>query len=500
MEPMTTCLPVPKSYRFDTEPLQLEAGATICLEPDGKHPQTMQLATQALGRYLGLPVQVRDPKPGDYPIRVQIVSATPGESSDTIAVDLTDTRSQSYRISLTKHGGVVRAASGAAAIYACAALGQLIKEKPNSTIEITTGEVSDQPRFAWRGFSMDIARNFYGLTELTTLLDLMASYRMNVLHLHLSDDQGWRLELDCYPGLAQISGVTSMAGGRSGYLTKSDYAQLQELAAARGIVVIPEIDIPGHVNAIQHALGELTPQGEPLASYGGSKVGFSKLYPQLPATWKFLQEVFSELAAQTTGPYIHVGGDEAMESTPEEYQKIVQFAVKTVHDAGKLSVGWQEAAKADLDSNTIIQYWNMNENTAYVAQAAQRGAKLIMSPANRIYLDMKETRAQHIGVDWAGVTPLEQSYDWDPATAIGGIAEENVQGVEAALWTEKVAHWQTASLLLLPRLLAAAEVAWSPQESRDFARFSTALPAQYDWWARLNLPHTPQPPIRQPGN
>lgn len=491
---MTTCLPVPKSYRFDdaTITLPVQTKFTV-LTP---HLEDSQTLAAALSRYIGVAVNAVagafQPDAETYLITYEPIPGQDATGPRSFEVDLTSTSAQSYQLQAGAIQASVAAASGAGWLYATATLAQLIKANPDGSWELTVGQVQDEPRYAWRGFSMDIARNFYGLKELTTLLDLLASYRMNVLHLHLSDDQGWRIELDSRPELAKVSGATSMSGGRSGYLTKDDYAQLQELAAQRGIVIIPEIDIPGHVNAIQHALGELTLDGQPLPSYHGPKVGFSKLYPQLPATWEFLKDVFTELAQMTHGEWIHVGGDEALESSAEEYNKIMGFVIDTVQQAGKRHVGWQEMAKADLPPGSLVQYWNMNEDTTYISEAVQRGAQLIISPANRIYLDMKESREQQIGVDWAGITPLQQSYDWDPAGAIGGINPGDVLGVEAALWTEFVGFWEVAGLLLLPRLLAAAEVAWSPQETRDFARFSAALPAQHSWWASLNLPHTPR--------
>ncbi|MDR2896366.1 MAG: family 20 glycosylhydrolase, partial [Propionibacteriaceae bacterium] len=212
----------------------------------------------------------------------------------------------------------------------------------------------DQP---WRGFSLDIARSFYPLPVLLRLVDRLAELKLNVFHLHLTDDQGWRIEIPGHPELTDRSGGTAVAGGQSGFLMVADWQALVTYAHTLGIMVVPEIDVPGHTNAALHAIAALNPDGQARPAYDGVDVGFSQLHADLPATKAFLEDVFQALAAMTPGPWIHIGGDECHAMTDEEYTQIVRLVVDIVEQTGKRPIAWQEGALAGLGERLRLQFW-----------------------------------------------------------------------------------------------------------------------------------------------
>lgn len=359
---------------------------------------------------------------------------------------------------------------------------RLVQFDAEGTAYVDPVIIEDAPRFGWRGLSLDVARSFYPVDEVKEVIDLMFAYKMNVLHLHLSDDQGWRLEIPSRPELTEISGKTAVAGGRAGHYTIDDYKGLVDYAAARGVEIVPEFDTPGHVNAATHAHADLNPDGQATDSYDGIEVGFSRLHGDLPETSQFLEDVFSAAAQVTPGKYIHVGGDEVYRMEKDEYTALLNDAAEQVHRSGKSVIAWQEAASPENSPVDIIQFWLPSENRADVVRAARAGTKVVMSPSNRAYLDMKYDQSTEHGATWAGLIELDQAYGWDPSTQIRGVPEESVKGVEAAVWTEKIHDLDALMYMLLPRLPAIAEVGWSAQEDREFRDFAKRIAGDSPWW------------------
>ncbi len=296
--------------------------------------------------------------------------------------------------------------------------------------------ISDEPRFAWRGAMLDVARHFFSVDEVKRFIDLAALYKINVLHLHLTDDQGWRIAIDSWPDLTAVGAGTEVGSGRGGFYTRADYAEIVDYAGARFMTVVPEIDVPGHTNAALASYAELNCDGRASVPFTGTEVGFSALCLDKPVTYEFLEDVFGELAAMTPGPYLHIGGDEAQTVADEEYASFTERVQKIVATTGKQSVGWQELATGALETGTVVQYWNTGEGPARAVEAVEKGARIVLSPADRVYLDMKYDADTALGYDWAGYVEVEDAYDWDPATLIAGVSEADVLGVEAPLWTE----------------------------------------------------------------
>jgi hexosaminidase len=351
---------------------------------------------------------------------------------------------------------------------------------------IPGGRIVDRPRYPWRGAALDVARHFFGVEEVKRYLDHLALYKLNVLHLHLTDDQGWRIAVDRWPRLASIGGSTQVGGGPGGCYSRRDYAEIVAHARERHITVVPEIDVPGHTTAALASYPELACDGRPRPVYTGTEVGFSALCPDKPLTWRFLDEVLGELAEQTPGPFLHVGGDEVRTLDERAYAGFVERVQQIVRRHGKQAVGWEEIARARLLEGTVVQYWNTRARPDAVLQAARRGARLLLSPASRTYLDMKYDPATRLGLDWAGGVEVADAYRWDPAGLLEGVGDA-VLGVEAPLWSETLRSLADAELMAFPRLPAVAEVAWSPESGRDWDGFRRRLAAQGPRWEALGL-------------
>jgi hexosaminidase len=344
--------------------------------------------------------------------------------------------------------------------------------------------IRDAPRFAWRGAMLDVARHFRPVAEVQRFLDLMADHKLNVLHLHLTDDQGWRIAIGSWPRLAT---------GPGGAYSHADYAAIVAHAAERFVTVVPEVDVPGHTHAALVAYPELAADGVPRAPYAGTAVGFSSLRTDLELTYRFLDDVVRELAAMTPGPYVHLGGDEASSTSQDGYASFMARAHAVVAAHGKRMVAWEQVAGAPLQAGAVVQHWN----TPALARAAVRqGARVVMSPAGHAYLDQKYDASTTLGQDWAGHVEVRDAYDWEPATLIPGIGEDDVLGVEAALWSETLATLADIDYMALPRLPALAEVGWSPRSARGWDGFSERLAAHAPRWRAAGARFHRSPQVR----
>lgn len=472
-------------------PFRVTAATRVVVGDDPAAVETAVLLATRLGYDLGVPVAVtRDPAGTDV-VELRIVAdpsrlPVPHDLAPELAVE-------AYRLEVDAERVIVTALDACGLLRGLATLEQLARPSETGVV-VPPVLVVDHPRFAWRGLCVDLARHWFGPETLRLLVGLLYSVKLNRLHLHLTDDQGWRIDSPSHPALAEVSGRTAVGADPGGFLSTGEYGALVTFAAARGITVVPEIDLPGHVNAALHACPDLTPGGEGRPAYTGVGVGFSRLHVELPATLPFVTDVLRDVADITPGPYLHIGGDEALTMHAAEYDHLVRHAADVVTRAGKTVIGWQEAVRAPLPPGSLVQYWDERDGDAAMVAAVDAGARLVLSPASRMYLDMRYDAATPMGSDWAGYIDLRRAYEWDPATLLP-VPEDAVAGVEAAIWTENVRTHRDLFGLLLPRLAAAAEVAWSPRARIEYAGFTHRLrrltprwDAQGLAWHRQALP------------
>ncbi|MEO5761624.1 MAG: family 20 glycosylhydrolase [Vicinamibacteria bacterium] len=409
--------------------------------------------------------------------------------------------SEGYELSVSAAGVRITASTAAGLFYGAQTLRQLLppylehKAARPQPIVIPAVEILDKPRFEWRGAMLDVARHFFGPSDVKRYLDLMALHKLNRLHLHLSDDQGWRIEIKSWPNLTAVGGRTQVGGGRGGFFTQIEYAEIVAYARDRFIDIIPEIDMPGHTNAALASYAELNCDKVAPPAYTDIRVGFSSLCVADVLTYKFIDDVVREIGALTPGSYFHVGGDEVRKLTAAEYESFIYRVQDIVESRGKKMIGWDEVAMATLHPASVIQHWRPGTK---LTQVTAGGVRLIMSPGNRTYLDMQYDAATPLGLSWAGRIEVKDAYSWDPATLMEGVGESAVIGVEGPLWSETLSTMRDVETMAYPRLAVLAEVGWTAQSRRAWEDFRVRLGALGPRWQALgiNFYRSPQIPWR----
>ena len=432
---------------------------------------------------------------------------------------------ESYTLESRADGVRIVGADAAGLFYGVQTLAQLLTLR-NGSFLIPSVRVEDAPRFAYRGVMLDVARHFHGVETVKAYIDRAASLKFNVLHLHLTDDQGWRLEVASRPRLTELSSSSSVGGDAGGFFTRDDYAQIVAHAASRHMTVVPEIDMPGHTHAVSLAYPELSE--EPVLSdhiqevvrdyggrlpvngvaYDGMAVGFSSLRIREEETYAFIADVLRDVAEISPGPYLHIGGDEALGTDAADYEIFIARVSGMVASLGKTPIAWHEAGAArGIHPSTIGQYWGYVEPVDGADQRARafvaHGARVILSPADAAYLDMKFDAESPLGLTWArGVTSARRAYEWEPAEVVPGLGESDLLGVEAPLWTETARDLAALDALAFPRIAAAAEAAWSPRTGahpdRTWTSFRDRVAGLAPLWRALGIRFTPLPEIDWP--
>lgn len=425
-------------------------------------------------------------------------AADPAEAAVVLRIDADVTDAEGYRLTV---GERIEVAGGdeAGVFYGVETLLQLLTDADGGW-GWPTARIADAPRFEHRGVMLDVARRFFPVDEVKTVIDRAAALKLNRLHLHLSDDQGWRIHIDSWPLLTErASGFAADPGDPGGFYTKDDFREIVAHAASRHVVVIPEIDLPGHTHAVGVAYPELVEEpylhpalladaerlghalpvkGEPYTGWG---VGHSSLRIHEQRTWDFVRDVLTEIAEISPGPWIHIGGDESLGTSAEDFAYAIESATSIVRELGRIPVAWHEAGAAPaLAEGSIGQYWGLLEpeetHAAHAAHFVARGGRVVLSPADAVYLDMKYDADFPLGLAWAGTVSVQRAHGWDP-TALLDLPADAVAGIEAPLWTETVRSLPDAELLMYPRIAAAAEIAWSRAafEERSWEEFRTRL-------------------------
>ncbi|MGW0913336.1 beta-N-acetylhexosaminidase [Streptomyces sp. NPDC002784] len=412
---------------------------------------------------------------------------------------------EGYRLDSDRRGVVITAARPAGLFHGVQTLRQLLpaavekdSAQPGPWL-VAGGTIKDTPRYGWRGAMLDVSRHFFSVDQVKRYVDQLALYKFNKLHLHLSDDQGWRIAIDSWPRLATYGGSTQVGGGPGGYYTKDDYQEIVRYAASRHLEVVPEIDMPGHTNAALASYAELNCDGVAPPLYTGIEVGFSSLCVGKELTYDFVDDVIRELAAITPGRYLHIGGDEAHSTPHADYVKFMDRVQPVVAKYGKTVIGWHQLTGASPAKGALAQYWGLDGTSAQekeqVAAAARGGTGLILSPADRIYLDMKYDERTPLGLSWAGYVEVRRSYDWDPGTYLAGVPESAVRGVEAPLWSETLRTSEDIEYMAFPRVVGVAELGWSPAEARDWDAYKVRLAAQAPRWEALGIGYYRSPQV-----
>ncbi|MEV6959777.1 beta-N-acetylhexosaminidase [Streptomyces sp. NPDC051207] len=415
---------------------------------------------------------------------------------------------EGYRLDSGRSGITITAGEPAGLFHGVQTLRQLLPAavekdsvQPGPWL-VAGGTIQDTPRYGWRGAMLDVSRHFFDVDEVKRYIDQLALYKINKLHLHLSDDQGWRIAIDSWPRLATYGGSTEVGGGPGGYYTKEQYKEIVRYATSRFLEVVPEIDMPGHTNAALASYAELNCDGVAPPLYTGIRVGFSSLCVGKDVTYDFVDDVVREIAELTPGTYFHIGGDEAHSTPHADYVAFMDRVQPVVAKYGKTVIGWHQLTSAKPAEGALAQYWGVDASSAAekarVAAAARNGTGLILSPADRVYLDMKYDRNTPLGLSWAGYVEVQRSYDWDPAAYLPDVPASAIRGVEAPLWTETVENSAHIDYMAFPRLPGVAELGWSPAATHDWADYRERLAAQGPRWEALGIGFHRSPQVPWP--
>ncbi|MGH2698040.1 MAG: beta-N-acetylhexosaminidase [Actinomycetota bacterium] len=515
-------IPAPVSMETTVEVYSFRANSKVTVDPGHAGRRALPVA-QWLASFLrtatGYPVPVARQGWGR-----QNKKASPGNSPRNVHLALTGDEAQlgeeGYTLSVSDDGAVLQAATAEGLFRGSQTLRQLFPpEIENDSVQpgpwtLPGVNIADYPRYEWRGAHLDVARHFLTVEEVKRYIDLLTLYKINRFHMHLSDDQGWRLWIDDWPNLALIGGSTEVGGGPGGYYTKAEYGEIVQYAADRFITLIPEIDVPGHTNAAEVSYPELNscrpggvpshrllPGWEDEPFYTGTGVGFSALCVNDEITYEFMADVIREISEITPGPYFHVGGDEAFQTSLPDYIMFMDRIQDMVHDNGKTMMGWAEVARANAVPGSIAQHWSTatggGSGGDLARTAVAKDMKVVMSPANRVYLDMKYAPGvpPDLGLTWAGTVEVMRSYDWNPGAHLTGVTDDNIIGVEAPLWTETIEDIKDAEMMSFPRLPGVGEIGWTPQQGRVWTEYRERLANQARRWAVMDINYYRSPQV-----
>jgi len=521
---------IPAPVRFDGGggPFTVRSGTRIAYTAPEVAPMVRRFCSE-IGRRTALrvaPVAGR-PGPDEPSIRIELAARDEfGVLPAPLGVSPAggDPPDERYSLAIDTGQVVLAAAEPAGVARGLTTLIQLLAATPPpgaAEISLPGGQILDAPRYAWRGLSLDLARTFVTPDEVRRLIDLLALYKLNVLHAHLTDDQSWRLPV----GRPTGSGEPGAA-----FYSAEDLRALVAYAADRFVTVVPEVDMPGHASALVRMRPELGSGRNEVEFPLGHARRAVWLDPELPATFTLVEDVLTGVAEIFPSPYIHIGGDEPWGMPRGLYVSYVRRVRDFVRSMGKRPLGWQESARAGLGPGDTIQYWlsgialaeslpaevraKIDADLALaprdVETAIAASVPVIVSPQSHCYLDVpyaeppadtaQAERHSRVGLRIYSPMTVAQSFGWEPAEALGAGRAAQVAGVEAAVWAETISDFGDLSFLLLPRLPGVAHKAWSDPQAATWADHRDRLARHGRLWAQDDLEYFRAPTVSWPGS
>jgi hexosaminidase len=507
-------IPKPVDFTFTRSlPFKLTAATTIggnTIEAQ----QEAQILANKIGQSTGFSFKIR-PK-GDIQLNINPKpDATLGD--------------EGYNLTVLTNAIQINANKPAGLYYGIQSLVQLLpKEIESPTVtqgnwSVPACRITDYPRFGWRGMMLDVSRHFFTKQEVKRYLDRMAQYKYNIFHWHLTDDEGWRIEIKSLPKLTQIGSCRVPRYGKfgehvapkegeaatdCGFYTQEDIKEIVAYAAARHIQVLPEIDVPGHSMAAIAAYPELCSTKDPSVKvspgfnfaewYGGGKFKMfvdNTLNPASEEVYGFLDKVFKEVAPLFPFPYIHMGGDECyhgywensesakalmqkegLKNTEELQSYFVKRVEKILKSHGKKTIGWDEILQGGLAPEAAVMSW---QGVKGGIEAAKQGHYVVMTPNDYVYIDLiqGDTLVEPNGTFYKKVT-LKKCYDFEPVPV--GVDPKYILGGEANLWTEKVPTIRHAEYMSFPRAWATADMYWSPKGTKNWDNFIARMENHFE--------------------
>lgn len=448
-------------------------------------------------------------------------------NSKTIRLSIEDGNNadHSYSLQIDSKGAVMSAKSPAGVFYAVQSLLQTVQSS-NAKYFFAGVDIKDEPRFKWRGMHLDVSRHFFGVEKIKRYIDYLAMYKLNTFHWHLTDDQGWRIEIKKYPLLTEQGAWRSSVGFVSnqkkglnedngqaygGFYTQAEIKEIVAYAAERFVTIVPEIEMPGHTSAVLKAYPDLACEGISKAEIwqeGG--VSNNVFCAGREETFEFLQNVLAEVLDLFPSTYIHVGGDEApkenwkkcnrcqnrisVEKLNDEHELQSYFITrmeKYLNVKGRKLVGWDEILEGGLAPNATVMSWR---GVAGGIAAAQSQHEAVMTPGYPLYFNHRPIDLKNTPGHKSSNNTITTVYNYEPIPeALSEEESQYVIGVQANLWTEYIPKWEHVESLMFPRLLSLAEIAWTLPERKDFENFRTRLPYHLQKLDRLGVNYGKDP-------
>ena len=499
--PSPALLPVPQ--KFEARDGSFELGPETRIRVDSAARETGQYLAERLRQCTG------------YPFKVSTTSKAEVNKGEILITtkNAPGSLTEGYELDVAPDSVVIWSSDPAGLFYGAQSLLQLLPPEAFAAQPVRTKDwqvpcahIQDQPRFAWRGFMLDVSRHFFNKDEIKQLLDEMALHKLNTFHWHLTDDQGWRIQIKKYPRLTEVGAWRKSIGfgldpkestayapdGRyGGYYTRADIREVVAYAHSRHITVVPEIEMPGHASAALTAYPQYSCSGGPYNTDMSGGIFAGVYCTGKDETFEFLENVLSEVIDLFPGKYIHIGGDEVPKDNwkkcPLCQARMKSEGLKTEHELesyfvrriekflnsrGRNLIGWSEIREGGLAQNAAIMDW-----IGGAVEAANAGHDVVMTPTKYCYFDYYQstnhsTEPKAIG----GFLPLSQVYSLEPVPAgLSESARPHIIGAQANLWTEYVPDFKHVQYMAFPRLCALAEVAWSPADSRNYENFMQRL-------------------------
>jgi hexosaminidase len=422
---------------------------------------------------------------------------------------------EQYEIVVSDSEIVISALTNQGLFYGIQTLLQMVPFEKKNEIAIPWIKISDAPKYAWRGMHLDVCRHYFPITFIKKYIDYLAHYKMNTFHWHLTEDQGWRIEIKKYPKLTEVGGWRngSMVGRYDdqkfddkkygGFYTQEEIKEVVAYASQRHITIIPEIEMPGHSLAALAAYPELSCTGGPFEV--GKKWGvFDDVYCPKEDTFTFLENVLSEVLALFPSEYIHIGGDECpktrwkscahcqklikekgLKDEHELQSYFIQRIEKFVNSKGRKIIGWDEILEGGLAPNAAVMSWRGTEGG--IAAAKQKHF-VVMSPGSHCYFDHYQGKPENEPLAIGGFTSLEKVYNFNPMPKELDLEEQKyILGAQANVWTEYILTPEQVEYMIMPRMSALAEVLWGTANPENFIDFKTRLQAQENWLKNNNI-------------
>lgn len=437
-------------------------------------------------------------------------------------------KSEGYTLTVAEDKIIISAKDATGFMYGLETIRQLLPIEIESKDKISgvdwvipNVEVKDEPRYKWRGLMLDVSRHFFQKEYIKQVIDGLAMHKMNVLHLHLVDDQGWRIEIKKYPKLTEVGAyrvdqedahwdgrrVTTAEDKRTfgGFYTQEDIKEIVSYATSKGIEVVPEIEMPAHVMSAIASYPELSCFETPIGVPSGGVWPITEIYcAGKETTFEFLENVLLEVIELFPSKYIHVGGDEATKTNwakcphckkrmkaeglhdVEQLQSyFIKRMEKFINTHDKKLVGWDEILEGGLAPDATVMSWRGVKGGV---EAAKQGHDVVMTPGTHCYFDHYQGPQNEEPLAWGGYSPLSKVYTFDPI--VDGMTEEeanHVLGGQANLWSEQIPTESHSQYMIFPRLAALAETVWSPKELRDWNNFSERITSMFKRYEHLGI-------------